>query len=168
MHLKNELVFQFSDSVLIAMEISDAFSAEIDFDDFFKKKISTAYYKLGDDTGSFFKGYMSDSRYKKLRKKVKEDKGIDLVKLKSHDPYILEKLLENDNGKRDVFLDAYLYRTSKYLGKRIFGLEEHSRKVSYTDLFSEIEKEELIREFTNKFLKEDEEESDLYLDSLKI
>lgn len=166
MHLKHERVFNFSDSVLIVLEKIDAFAAEIDFDDRLKKEISQGYSNLSDTT-KFFEDYLSDSDYKKMKKRIKDEVGVDLDKLKTQDPFVLEKLLRGEGDReelRDVFLDAYLYRTSKHLGKEIYGLEEYDRKTRSEDFLTELEKKELIKEFEEQFLSKDSSENQIDID----
>ena len=89
MHVRDERVFQFSDSVLVALNSCKAFSAEIDFDDYIVQILERS--SKGKESNQL-KNQLTDEEYQLVKNKLQKEAGIDLEKL-SNQSQFLQKML---------------------------------------------------------------------------
>lgn len=141
MHVKDARAFNFSDSVLYAIEKTDYFALELQPD----SMLNNVFNKYFEDDQTF-KHLFDDNEYEKLNKRFKEEKGFDLDKLNIKNPILIRSLLTPSTSKPDdkqTFVDAYLYGIAKTLQKKVFGLEKVEDQ---TDIFFGASREEQKQE----------------------
>ena len=117
MHLNDKRVFEFSDSLLPAMESCEAFAAEVDLDAFIQKFV--------DDFDHVFKHKSTNS--------TNDDRGWV-------SPFGLKE------GDKATFLDAYLFNLAKKSGKQVYGLEDIDQHLELIDELFDDKEEDFNRE----------------------
>jgi uncharacterized protein YbaP (TraB family) len=131
MHIEDDRVFDFCDSMLVCLENCEGFSGELNMD-------SMIYFVMkamfSEDTTNILRDILSAEAYEGLNNKLlnKEGKGID--DLNNKQPWIIEMMLKEDAPESDSdfesALDMYLYNYAKKLGKETYGLEEIEDQLS--------------------------------------
>jgi uncharacterized protein YbaP (TraB family) len=152
MHVKDKRAFGFSDSVMLAIQNSQAFALEVHPDTLIGKMFETLREK--DSTRSVRKLLGKDD-YARLAKRFQEKNGYPMGNL---DPVQLESMMKPEKKKADdkkTFVDAYLYGVARAMNKSIYGLENTAEQFdenfgSKADLKSKLEN-----------LLNDDEEQDL-------
>jgi uncharacterized protein YbaP (TraB family) len=146
MHIQDERVFGFSDSVLIALDHSQTFASEVDLD-----KVMTDFLLLmfKKDSVNYLKKSLSTDQYKKLESKVQEKLGVKLENMNTKDTWLLD-LLNNDfewdksDKQKQTFLDAYLFYLGKQKGKNVTGLESLSDYSKWNNALSDEERASML------------------------
>lgn len=127
MHVRDMRAFEFSDSVLIALDQCDAMATEVHFDSLYnqllmkdiEKRMIENFYMADEDEVD----ESNDSKKEaKVKRKVEED-----TKLK-----VMERLMNQEDSDvelAEVFLDAYLFKRAKNLSKELFGLETYDSQI---------------------------------------
>lgn len=154
MHIKDKRVFQFSDSVLTALNHCEAFAMEITPDSILQALFNR---KKEDKDPGKLKKYLSDEEYKELDERLKKETGVGLDNMKSQDPWIIQNLLNRVPVKKDdytAFLDAHLYYLARLSGKSIYGLEKVSEQ---TDVLDQAIIKSLLKNKTNEDRRKEEE-----------
>lgn len=151
MHLRDPRVYDFSDSVLVALDRCKAFASEIDYDDYIAQAIADGDKR---DTGNYLKKQLSNEEYEVVKNRLKEETGVDLENLKSKDPMVIRRLISEKyfetNNDRPTVLDEFLYRLAKQRGKPVFGLEDiDSQYRTFKGFNTDLEKEEFVGEFVH-------------------
>ncbi|UII31242.1 TraB/GumN family protein [Fulvivirga ulvae] len=143
MHVKDARAFNFSDSVLYAIEKTDYFALELQPD----SMLNNVFNKYFEDDQTF-KHLFDDNEYEKLNERFKEEKGFDLDKLNIKNPILIRALLTPSTSRPDdkqTFVDAYLYGIAKTLQKEVFGLEKVEDQTNiFFGASKEDQKKELI------------------------
>ncbi|WP_316786462.1 TraB/GumN family protein [Pedobacter frigiditerrae] len=135
MHLKDKRIFNFSDSVIKAMDSSSAFVMEVHpdsvnksyFDESKEKVVKRDVLKL-----------LSSAQIDTLMKRFKAKNGFEADSATLNNPILISALMKPDYAKPDdmpSFVDAYLYGIARTLKKKIFGLEkiEDQMELLYED-----------------------------------
>lgn len=149
MHVKDERVFDFSDSVLFALDKCNVLALEIDPDDYFRALSK----EDGDDkTDDDFKNQLSEKEYRLLAEKLKKELDIEMEDVRVKSPLIFRSLLYEkklkSTSERDLTLDSYLHRVAKQQGKKVLGLEDINKGIRAASGFdSQFEKEVFVRNF---------------------
>jgi uncharacterized protein YbaP (TraB family) len=120
MHVKDKRVFNFSDSVMLALQSCPRFALEVHPDTVMIKMFAMLQ---SNDTSRNLEKMFSKDQYDRMAKKFKEKHGYSMGKV---DPILLESMMQPDDDKPDdqaTFIDAHLYGIARTLNKRIFGLE---------------------------------------------
>jgi uncharacterized protein YbaP (TraB family) len=154
MHVKDERVFNLSDSVFIGIDQTDIFAAEVDIDLTLVEMIKLLFNK---DTSDFLKNKMSKENYTKLDGKIRDKLGVGLDKINSKETWLLNMFMKDydhdkSENQRATFLDAYLYGLAKKLKKTTIGLE------TLND-YSRIEEDKNMEVRLNTLLKQTERSS---------
>ncbi|HVV55472.1 MAG TPA: TraB/GumN family protein, partial [Mucilaginibacter sp.] len=121
MHVKDKRVFNFSDSVMLAIKRCKAFAMEVHPDT--TVRIFLKAMENPDTTRDLHK-LLDDKEYAALAKKFEERNGYKMSD--DMNPLVAESMLQNDKDKpddKDSFIDAYLYGIARTLDKNIYGLE---------------------------------------------
>jgi uncharacterized protein YbaP (TraB family) len=126
MHVKDKRVFNFSDSVMLALQSCKRFSLEVHPDTVMVKMFALLQNK---DTLRSIDKLLSKEDYNKLAKKFQKKKGYAMTR---SDPLMLESLMEDEDKPEDKisFVDAYLYGIARTLNKGIYGLEDASSQIN--------------------------------------
>ncbi|NHA03612.1 TraB/GumN family protein [Mucilaginibacter sp. HC2] len=152
MHVKDKRAFGFSDSVMLAIQNTQAFALEVHPDTLIGKMFETIREK--DSTRSIRK-LLSKNNYDRLAKRFREKNGYPMGNI---DPVQLESMMKPEKKKADdkkTVVDAYLYGVARGLGKNIYGLENTSQQ--YDEIFGS--KADLKSKLED--LLDDNEEADL-------
>jgi uncharacterized protein len=141
-HINDKRVFQFRDSVIIALDNCRTMAGELDLSQQISQDVLTAISMPGDTT---LKMLVSRKQYKMVKKQVRKKLGVVYVlvinKIK---PVFLATMLETipeekKKGKKqemNMFLDQYLQEYSKKDNKKITGLETMTEQVKALDILS--------------------------------
>lgn len=155
MHLYDNRVFDFSDSVLLKISECQAFALEVHPD-----SLMNAVFRLmlenSASSENKFKKLFSKKDYEELDSIVRLRTGYTLDKIKS--PAMAQLMIEKKTGKQDkqTFLDAYLYNLARRQGKIITGLEDAHAHLAVLEMDApESLREQLI------YSLEEEDESDI-------
>lgn len=126
MHVRDERAAEFPDSVLIALEKTDAYAMEIHPDTMvaFVMELMTNTSK-----DNVLKDRLSAKAYKRLNQAVIKKTGKPIDSLENQDPSFIEHLLMDFDEpeytkKKGQIVDLYLYKQAWLMGKPIHGLEE--------------------------------------------
>ncbi|UTW62017.1 TraB/GumN family protein [bacterium SCSIO 12741] len=130
-HIQDEEVFQFADSVLLCLEASDAFAMELHPDTvlqgLFTKTLAGRFGNEEDSEDSRLKEVLSEDEYQRFAKKFKEVTGLDLADMNQNNPLLLATMMEKkkrSKSDKETFMDGYLYGIARTYQKPVFGLEE--------------------------------------------
>ncbi len=151
MHLTDKRVFEFSDSVLMALQSTSAFAMEVDMD-------SMMTYLLApggplQDTVNYMRTLLNREEYRYVDSLVKEKTGSPLEQLKLKRLWFLEKLLIDEEGEleknagptrkpENIFLDAWLHQKATRLNKQVYSLERIQNQLNiFSADVSEVQKE---------------------------
>lgn len=121
MHVKDKRVFGFSDSVMLAIQKSEAFALEIHPDTMISKMFAT----LADrDNRRGLRDMLSPEEYARLARRFKQKNGYAMGN--NIDPIQLESIMRPEKKSPDdkkTFIDAFLYGVAHGMNKSIYGLE---------------------------------------------
>ncbi len=151
MHVNDERAFAFSDSVLIAFQLSDILALEVSSDDYLKYSVAN----LERSSSNQFMKDIGDENYNTLREKILEDAQVDIDLLENANPMLIERLLNRKyldfNESQKLDLDNYLFYNAKRLGKPVVGLEEINAGIRSGKGFdSDLEREYFIQRYVEK------------------
>lgn len=138
MHVRDSRVFNFSDSVYLAIEACNSFALEVHPDSFLMESIKTFMDEQGEESEDLLEETLSDEEVERYKKKFEELNGYTFDEEEKIDPVaILDGLkgTEPDFGE-DVVVDVHLLRIAKMLSKKITGLESRDNQIylmGYTD-----------------------------------
>lgn len=135
MHVKDNRVFDFSDSVLLKISECEAFALEV-HPDSAVRVLLTRLFENSNLQRNQFKDIFDEANYRKIDSLMRKKTGYSLDKLKS--PSLAKLFLEKKLSKKNksTFLDAYLYNIAKKQGKIILGLEDAGKQMATLDIFS--------------------------------
>lgn len=120
MHVKDKRAFHFSDSVMAAINKTDAFALEVHPDTLEQQMLNTLFQ--ADTTRNLHK-LLSKDEYDQLAQRFKERNGYEMT---DADPMLIESMMTDETKTPDgkqTFVDAYLYGIARTLSKKIYGLE---------------------------------------------
>jgi len=150
MHVSDERAFNYSDSVMLAIDQADAFALEVEPDMMVKALFSEMF--ASNDTSNLIKTILTPEEYEQLAKRLENEMGMPLDKLNLSNPLLIEMMLERSDRENSddplklgynedmaTFVDAYLYGIAKTLDKKIYGLEKIEDQL---EIFTNISKEE--------------------------
>lgn len=129
MHVKDKRVFNFSDSVMLAIQKCQSFALEVQPDS--AMRLLFNIWGKNDTTLDLHK-LLSEKEYAELAKRFEKRNGYKMRDDMS--PLMAESMLSNDDyGKPDdkeSFIDAYLYGIARTMNKTICGLENTSQQMN--------------------------------------
>ncbi|HZX58477.1 MAG TPA: TraB/GumN family protein, partial [Mucilaginibacter sp.] len=126
MHVKDSRVFNFSDSVMLAVERCNSFAMEVHPDTLIKLLFKTMGKQ---DTSRDLHKMLSEKEYAELSKKFEEKNGYKMGA--NMNPLLAESLMKDHKNKpndKESFIDAYLYGIARTMNKNIYGLENASQQ----------------------------------------
>ncbi|MBK0380965.1 TraB/GumN family protein [Mucilaginibacter segetis] len=151
MHVKDNRVFGFSDSVMLAIKNCQSFALEIHPDTLLRKMFSNMD---ANDTSRNIRKMLNEEEYEKLAKRFEEKNGYPMGEI---DPTMVESMItpvKKRPNDRKSFIDAYLYGVARTMDKNIYGLE-HITDPFYQELNSGDE----IKSRLQDILSESDEEA---------
>jgi len=128
MHVKDKRVFNFSDSVMLAIQKCQTFALEVQPDSAIR-----LLFKLWGKSDTTFDLHklLSAKEYAELAKRFERKNG---YKMRSDmNPFMAESMLSKNDDKpddRESFIDAYLYGIARTMDKNIYGLENTSQQMN--------------------------------------
>jgi uncharacterized protein YbaP (TraB family) len=129
MHLRENRIFNFSDSVIIALKNCDVFAMEILPDSIFKAILSSEFERDDFDLRKLF----TKKEIERINKKLNEKAGIDIEDIRHTPPMMVQYLLKEEDTSdniRPVIVDDYLFDIARRNGKIMFGLETVSEQLN--------------------------------------
>lgn len=146
-HIKNNLAYDFSDSVLIAFDNSEVIALEINNDEYFQLLLNE---RFEEKERNYLKEELSETEYEKLKENVKEDLDFRIEDLKTVSPKMIRRMYSDhffDPKENSLTVDNFFYDTGKKLGKEILGLERVNQGPRAAGGFqSKMEKESFVKE----------------------
>lgn len=139
MHVNDARAFNFSDSVLLALERCETFALEVHPDTMMNSMFQTLFNSSEENN---LMEVLSEEEYQQLKQKFEEKSTLDLDKINIQSPTMLSSMMEPDEDKEDdkaTFVDAYLFGIARTLNKSISGLESMK---DHSDAFSDYNKEQ--------------------------
>ena len=141
MHVDDERVFNFSDSLFYALSSCEIFANEVSVDSVlkflyqtidsrFQKKLENDYF--GDDEEAL--------------DEVSQSTGLDKMTLKKMSPVVLKQLIPAISGsknRKQAMLDNYLYNVARQEGKTCIGIENLDTQIALFNDFPEQTKKEI-------------------------
>ncbi len=171
-HLKDERVFEFSDSLYYKLEQCKALAIEV-HPDSINNYLLDLYSNR--DTINTLKESLSPNAYDDINKLLFERVGKTIEELANKNPFLIKMMLRQKADEKptdkDLFMDLFLYRMARNQGKQTFGLEKIEDHKNLTSSYfrtfennEELEDNFLVRKY-NSIVKEDPFESliNLYL-----
>jgi len=126
MHVKDQRVFNFSDSVMLAIQKCNGFALEVHPDSIMRKMFEVMQKK--DSTRDLHK-LLGEKKYAELAKKFEQKNGYKMRE--GIDPLMAESVLHANKekpGDKESFIDAHLYGIARTMDKNIYGLEDASEQ----------------------------------------
>ncbi len=163
MHIRDQRIFNFSDSVMKAMESCSGFVLEAHPD-----SLTKSYYETANKTAKDrdVKKILSEEQMTELLKRFEEKNGYQPDSTMLNNPALISSLMKPDYSKDDdmqTFMDAYLYGIARTLKKKIFGLEKVEDQINtlydtdekITEMFDNDEdaQQEYMEEMINLYVK---------------
>ncbi|MEM9887908.1 MAG: TraB/GumN family protein [Bacteroidota bacterium] len=135
MHVKDERVFEFSDSVLLKLDACEAFANEVHPDSLIFYYWDLMYHA---DTTNILRKMLSENAYERLDATLADKLGKSLDSLHAKDPNLIDILLDDRTAPEKIHnrkynLDTYLYKLAKQQGKSIFGVESPEDHYLYAE-----------------------------------
>lgn len=169
MHVKDSRAFQFSDSLIPAIENCNLFALEVSMDSINPFSFLSVVML---PTGKTLKNYYSKKKYRIIEKKFYEKTGMRLTMFSKMKPFFLQNMLNEKvlQSNEKEFLDLHLYQLAKERNKKMVGLEniqdqinalnsiplKEQAKSFYIALTKENPKDEkLMQEMIEKYAKGD-------------
>jgi uncharacterized protein YbaP (TraB family) len=122
-HVKDRRVFNFSDSVMKAMDASSAFVMEIHPDSLTKSLLETGSLNRSNSK----KQLLTEEQTQAFRERYEIKNGTLPDSSALNNPMMIASVMKADYSKPDdmeTFLDAYLYGIARTLKKQVYGLEK--------------------------------------------
>lgn len=154
MHLTDKRVFEFSDSVLTALQGTTDFAMEVDIDSLMGYMFSPGGPLL--DTVNYMRQALSPEEYRYVDSLVIEKTGGPLQQLSVKRLWFLEKLLIDQEEaldkntdfarkKENIFLDGWLHQKATRLNKQVRSLEKLENQMDIMGAgISEVQKEAFL------------------------
>lgn len=131
MHVQDQRAFNFSDSVMLAIEECHQFALEIHPD----TMVSAAYREFfTPDTTNYYKELMSEERYQDFLERYEKENGTSFEDLESKNPLLVDATNDVDKSAvfskdKQTFVDMYLYGIAETLNKKTLGLESVENQI---------------------------------------
>ncbi|WP_231424137.1 TraB/GumN family protein [Pedobacter sp. Leaf250] len=129
MHVRDKRAFNFSDSVMKAIENTSAFILEVHPDSLLQSIFGLSAQPAMQKR---MKNLLSAEQKSELIKRFQAKNGYKPDSAQLDNPVLITSLMTPDYAKKDdkqTFIDAYLYGIAKTMRKKIFGLEKPSDQV---------------------------------------
>lgn len=150
MHVKSAKAFEFSDSVMTAIERSDVFALEVHPDSI----MANMFSKIFSDTFDVIERLLDESEYQEYESRFKQANGYDLEQVKVKNPISLRNFMRPSVAKDDdksTFVDAYLFGMARNMDKPISGLEEVETQMKLFLDMPEVEQKKLLLDGVKEF-----------------
>lgn len=140
MHLRDPRVYNFSDSVLVALEKSQDFAMEVDYQDLMRYLLSPNG-PFAEDSTNYIRHMFNPDEYAFVDNLVYKKVGSHIDQLKNKRWWMVERLLEDEEnelqrqrapsvGQEEAnFLDLYFFNTAAKMGKPVHSLEDIQNQV---------------------------------------
>jgi uncharacterized protein YbaP (TraB family) len=160
MHVRDARAFEFSDSVMIALDQCKNFALEIHPDTMVMDMFNGLFNEDGEKTGERMKDLLTKEEYRKLDEKFISEYGYSIDKLRIKNPFVIRTMLNRSRTKgtdKSTFVDAYLLSVAKSRDKQICGLEKTKDQL---DFFNAISNEEFKEELRQVIYSDQEKNSE--------
>ncbi|PSL29931.1 TraB/GumN family protein [Chitinophaga ginsengisoli] len=155
MHLTDERVFEFSDSVLVALRSASSFAMEVDMDSMMAYMLTPGGPLL--DTVNYMRRLLTAEEYRYVDSLVVEKTGTPITQLYVKRLWFLEQLLFDeeealkknagpDSKPESIFLDGWLHQKATLLNKPVHSLEKLENQLPLMSAnVSEVQKEVFLQ-----------------------
>jgi len=137
MHLTDQRVFDFSDSVIVKIQECDGFALEFSPDSVSQFIAQMIMNQNSENIVTRdFKKELTKQEYDILKQKLLSDASINLDQIKDKTPGEIANLLNSpvlSKNDKSNFLDGYLYRIALGEKKKMFGLEKASDRTELSE-----------------------------------
>lgn len=143
MHVDDERVFNFSDSLFYALTSCDVFANEVSVDSIVKFVYGSIDDRLQEKLEH---NYFGDDD--EILDEISQSTGLDKMSLKKLSPIVLKQLIPAISGvknRKPTMLDSYLYNIARHEGKFCTGIENLNTQIAIFDDFSE----EIKKDYTD-------------------
>jgi uncharacterized protein YbaP (TraB family) len=169
MHLTDKRVFDFSDSVLVALRNANGFAMEVDMDSAMSFMLSPDGPLL--DTTNHLRRLLNEDEYRYVDSLVKQKTGSPLQAMKVKRLWFVEKLLIDEeealkehapnSQNENIFLDGWLHQKATGLTKPVYSLERIQNQLHMMSAdASEMQKEMFLANLG--YYGDAQEKSDLF------
>lgn len=158
-HLTDKRVFQFGDSLYMALEQADGFAAELDMNRLGMQMIN---YMIADREAKAakepvkVKDAVSEEVWERYKKQLQDRFYKPADKVTVNDLEEVESALQADlfrKGDMPTFLDAYLFGMARKQGKWVGGLEELQDQIEHINNAEDIEGKIQMAIFDDKYYR---------------
>jgi uncharacterized protein YbaP (TraB family) len=135
MHVDDERVFNFSDSLFYALTSCDVFANEVSVDSIVKFVYGSIDDRLQEKLEN---NYFGDDD--EILDEISQSTGLDKMSLKKLSPIVLKQLIPAISGvknRKPAMLDSYLYNIARHEGKFCTGIENLNTQIAIFNDFSE-------------------------------
>lgn len=129
-HLQDKRVFQFSDSVEIALKSCDAFALEILLDEVNQKEIMSAM-----TMNTTLDKLLSIEDYEFVKSVIKSRYGLNVFMFSKMKPFFTstQLMMSTSNKEMSEALDPYLLKIARKLNKKCMGIETFQDQIDAVD-----------------------------------
>ncbi|HTF81966.1 MAG TPA: TraB/GumN family protein, partial [Cytophagales bacterium] len=168
MHVSDKRVFRFSDSLLPALQQSEAFAGELDYEGLLPKLVDLIYLKKQ----SRIKQEMSTADYQILDEKIQNTFGAPFDSINNQDTWIYDIFLKRKsqtsyNKDKETLLDAYLGGLAAQQKKTILGLETLEEYSAWNNRLTDKQKAHILLSLVKDKELEQEEQPE-HLDTTAV
>lgn len=150
MHLNDPKAFNFSDSILIALQQANTFALETDFDSTMAL-LSGQNSAVMSDTTNYIRRYLNDQEYHYTDSLLQAKTGKTIASLRLKIFPTVSGLIAKDTATKantdDLFMDMWLYQKASRLGKTTHHLEKLQNQIDifYQKAITPEEKTEFLK-----------------------
>ena len=135
LHLKDNRLFRFDDSVYAAIEHTDGLALELNLNEFAAYTVNKMFDERNEDDTKI-KDVMSEEELKKMEKPLTKKFNKDIDHITTKDIVREKNKWLSDyfkKGEMSTFVDAYLYDLARRQGKWLGGIEDIQDQASLVD-----------------------------------
>ena len=136
MHVTDSRAFNFSDSVMLAINRCKSFAMEIHPDTMVNVLFNNLF---NSDSNKTIKALFSDAEYNKMADRFEEETGLSLDMINLKYPFFIKSLIPGKSDRHEhksTFVDAYLLGIARTLHKDFYGLERAEDQLKFFETSS--------------------------------
>lgn len=145
MHVEDERVFDFGDSLMICFNNCKAFAGEIVLDKINKSELASQIFMPGDTT---LKMLIGKKKYKQVKRKARKSLGVFAGLINRVKPIFTASLISESSFKKGKgkILDEYFQDLAKEKQMVLLGIESPSEQIAALDAIPLTEQAEMLIE----------------------
>lgn len=164
-HMQDKRVFQFSDSVEIALRSCDAFALEILLDEVDPKSMISAM-----TMNTTLDKLLSAEEYEFVKSTVKKRYGLNIIMFNKMKPFFTstQLMMSTSNKEMSDALDPHLLKIARKLNKKCVGIETFQDQIDAVDKISLKEQAKMLMDGLKDTSASDLKSNDLIESYLKM